>query len=481
MSQATSIIIFGASGDLTERKLVPALYNAYIKEQLPDVFHIIGTSRSDFSHEEFRTKLQEKVQEFSERTYDASTWRTFAQNIYYRPGNAKDSQDYAQLNQFLEDIEGGTNQTNRLFYLSTAPSLYEPIIKNLGENDMLMEDGHWRHLVIEKPFGTDLPSARALNDLIHKVCEERQVYRIDHYLGKETAQNILYFRFANTIFEPIWNRDHIANVQITVAESVDVGRRAGYYDQSGVLRDMFQNHLLQLLSLVAMEPPVSFEADALRDEKVKVLRAIPPIKMDHTVRAQYLGYQDIDGVTENSQTPTFAALKLNIDNWRWQGVPFYLRSGKALRRKTSQINIVFKCPPHMMFNLPMDRSFDSNMISICIQPDEGINLSLETKVPGTLQETRSVKMGFQYDSYFGEKPLPDAYERLLVDAIKGDASLFTRSDGIEAAWELIDPIIRDWEAKGQPAMTQYEPGTWGPLEADNLLGMDGFVWHEGCS
>ncbi|HFQ93647.1 MAG TPA: glucose-6-phosphate dehydrogenase, partial [Anaerolineae bacterium] len=325
-----------------------------------------------------------------------------------------------------------------------------------------------------------LASAHALNKALHAVLQERQIYRIDHYLGKETAQNILYFRFANTIYEPVWNRNYVDNVQITAVESVDVGHRAGYYDTAGVVRDMFQNHLMQLLSLVAMEPPASFDADEVRNEKAKLFRAIRPINLAQTVRAQYEGYCGTEGVAPDSVTPTYAAMELFVDNWRWQGVPFYLRSGKALKGKTTEIIIEFKRPPHLMFDDADEVEFEPNVLSLCIQPDEGIHMTIEAKVPDS-SRMRPVEMEFHYNESFQGNTLPDAYERLLLDVLRGDASLFTRSDGIEAAWRLIDPVIFGWEADpAAPPMVLYEPGSWGPKEADELLGRNGRIWRLAC-
>jgi glucose-6-phosphate 1-dehydrogenase len=369
---------------------------------------------------------------------------------------------------------------NRIYYMATPPGVFPNIIDLLGLTGQLTEYNGWRRVVIEKPFGTDFESARSLNEQIHKTLNENQIYRIDHYLGKETVQNILVTRFANTIFEPLWNRNYIDHVEVTVAEQVGVEHRARFYDSVGVLRDMFQNHLLQLVSLVAMEPPASFDATALRNEKVKVLSSIRPMKeedvIQNTVRAQYKGYREEEGVNPNSMTPTYAALKLQINNWRWQGVPFYLRSGKRLKEKLSQITIQFKEPPNLLFTTKQDR-LTPNMLVLYLQPDEGVHWRFEAKVPDTISQLRSVDMEFHYEDSFGKTALPEAYERLLLDTISGDASLFTRADEVETAWGLIDPILELWEApqKQQP-LAFYEAGSWGPTESDELLARDGRSW-----
>ncbi len=478
MVEVTSILIFGASGDLTKRKLVPALYNLYLKERLTGEFHILGNSRSKFSHEEWRAKMREGVEEFSGNSFDETAWTQFAEHLWYVAGSAQDVNDLKTLKEFLEEKESGAS--NRLYYLSVAPNLYVPIVKNLGELNMARDPGGWRRIIVEKPFGTDLKSAHALNDEIHSVFEEKQVYRIDHYLGKETAQNIMFLRFANAIFEPIWNRNYVDSVHISVLEQVDVGHRGGYYDSSGALRDMFQNHLLQLLTLIAMEPPASFDADAVRNEKTKVLQAVRPIDPFDTVCAQYEGYKELEGVASDSQTPTYAALKLNIDNWRWQGVPFYLRSGKALERKLSEITVVFHQPPHTLFRDSNNGNFTPNILSICVQPDEGIHLSFEAKVPDSARRTQSVNLEFHYADTFGECAIPEAYERLLLDALLGDPGLFTRSDTIEVSWQLMDPVIATWESDEAPMLATYARGGQGPKEADELLANDGRVWRLGC-
>jgi glucose-6-phosphate 1-dehydrogenase len=371
-----------------------------------------------------------------------------------------------------------------VYYLATPPEYFLEIVAGLSAAGLLDESSGWRRVVIEKPFGTSLETARALNASIHQVLREDQVFRIDHYLGKETVQNILVARFANTIFEPIWNRNYIENVQITVAETVGVETRGKYYDKAGVVRDMFQNHLLQLLTLVAMEPTSSYKADALRDEKLKVISAIRPISSakagKHTVLGQYRGYREEANVAPDSKTATFAVMRLFIDNWRWQGVPFYLRSGKKMAEKSSEIIIQFKNVPHRIFPMDDDFSASSNLLSLCLQPDEGIHLRFEAKVPGAITETRSVMMDFDYRDEFGENSLPDAYERLLLDVTLGDASLFTRADQTELSWQLIDPILAGWECADAPAPSIYEPGSWGPDESAKLLTADNCDWNKGC-
>ncbi|MCB8918163.1 MAG: glucose-6-phosphate dehydrogenase [Ardenticatenaceae bacterium] len=480
-SSNPTIVIFGASGDLTRRKLVPALYNLYQKHRLPTDFRIVGYARSDMTSEVFRSAMREAVIEFA--TLDEPTWASFASRLYYVCGQYDDPAGFENLRTILARLE--PEGAGRLYYLSTPPKLYATIVQCLGTAQMTGEKQSWRRVVIEKPFGQDLASAQELNRSVHTVLDEKQIYRIDHYLGKETVQNLLVFRFANAIFEPIWNRNYISNVQITAAESVDVAHRAGYYDGVGVLRDMFQNHLMQLLALTSMEPPASFDADALRNEKVKVFAAIRPYTTEEvayrTVRGQYRTYRDAEGVAPRSETPTYAALQISIDNWRWQGVPFYLRSGKALQAKTTEIVIRFKRPPHMMFPIPAEDKLRSNYLAICVQPDEGIHLRFEAKQPDTAAGMRSVDMEFHYDEAFGPRAIPEAYERLLLDALNGDAALFTRADEIELSWRLMDSVLRGWESPQAAPLAFYESGSWGPDEADKLLARDNHHWTQGCS
>ncbi|MBS0210804.1 MAG: glucose-6-phosphate dehydrogenase [Planctomycetes bacterium] len=477
-----SIVIFGASGDLTSRKLIPALYQLFRKKRLPEETRIIGTSRTAYSHDAWRDKLAETTKQFAAKDFDAELWKKFAANIFYHAGNLDSVDDMQGLENALREVEGNT-PTARVYYLATAPQFHEGTVSKLGALGMASEAQSTRRVVIEKPFGTDLASARELNNVLHRVFQEQQVYRIDHYLGKETVQNILVLRFANTVWEPIWNRNFVDHVQITVAEEVDVGRRAGYYDTSGVVRDVFQNHLLQLMTITAMEVPSRFEADLVRNEKVKVLQAVRQMSAvdvaEQTVRAQYDKYLAEPGVAANSQTETFAAMKLHIDNWRWQGVPFYLRSGKAMSCRTTQIVIQFRSPPHMVFNSERRREPEANRLVIHIQPAEGIQLHFQTKVPDAGMRLRQTDLNFRFDSEFAGA-LPDAYERLLLDVMMGDASLFARADEVELAWGIVDPIIDAWATRRLPPMATYESGLWGPEEAMTWMLRDHRNWLDVC-
>jgi glucose-6-phosphate 1-dehydrogenase len=487
------VVIFGATGDLTRRKLVPALYDLARDQLLPGGFSVVGFARTDLGTDGFESRLHDSVAKYA-RTgpVDGRVWSSFEQGISYFRGSYDDAESFRMLGERLDEIdrERGTSG-NRLFYLATPPSSYEPIIHNLGESGLSRETAStgWRRIIVEKPFGHDLRSAQELNSRLARVFEERQVFRIDHYLGKETVQNILVFRLSNGIFEPIWNRRYVDNVQITVAESIGVEGRGGYYEEAGALRDMVQNHMLQLVSLVAMEPPVAFEADAVRDEKVKVLRAIRPLEAaelsEETVRGQYAsgwidgqpvpGYREEPGVSPDSRTETYVAMRMLVDNWRWADVPFYLRVGKRLPKRTTEIAIQFNRAPHLLFGRTSAERPEPSVLVLRIQPDEGIALQFGAKLPGPTIRVRSVAMDFRYGTSFGVTP-PDAYERLLLDCMLGDSTLFTRRDEVEAAWLFVTRMLEGWSALNEP-LSEYEAGTWGPTDADRLIQRNGRSWR----
>ncbi|HLI29846.1 MAG TPA: glucose-6-phosphate dehydrogenase [Terriglobia bacterium] len=492
-----AMVIFGASGDLTERKLVPALYYLSRAHLLPDGFSVIGCAKTPYTNDTFRDKMQQAVKKYLNiPTSDHEILDAFTRDIHYIADDFGDPAAYNQLKTLLDqlDRERGTSG-NRLFYLATPPSFFPVIVSHLGSAALARpqdEGKSWTHIVIEKPFGRDLTSSRELNNMVTSVFEEDQVYRIDHYLGKETVQNLLVFRFGNGIFEPFWNRRYIDHVQITVAEDIGVENRGAYYEEAGLVRDMIQNHVLSLLSLITMEPPAIFDATAVRDEKSKVMRAIRPIPLDHlsdyTVRGQYVegwpdgqkmpAYRAEPKVSPQSTTETFAALKLYIDNWRWADVPFYLRSGKRLPKRVSEISIKFRRAPHLLFKGTSTTSIEPNLLSIHIQPDEGMSLMFNAKIPGTSMQIRPVTMKFRYEDAFGQAPPTTAYETLLLDCMLGDAMLFTRADFVDLAWELLTPLLSRWQEDGRKGLSFYEAGTWGPPEADAFIERDGRKWQD---
>jgi glucose-6-phosphate 1-dehydrogenase len=493
---ACVLTIFGASGDLTKRKLIPALYNLALEDRLPERFAVVGYARSDMSHEEFRKKMRAAVSQFSRTGLkDETVWQQFASTLYYVRGAYDELGAYQRLTEFIDGFDRGSRvRPVRVFYLAMPPDLYGPVIERVSAVGLAPResDGAPRsRVIIEKPFGTDLQTARELNRRVHEALDESQVYRIDHYLGKETVQNIMVFRFANAVFEPIWNRRYVDHVQITAAETVGVETRGGYYDQAGVVRDMFQNHLLQLLCLTAMEPPVAFSAEATRDEKGKLLRSVRPVTPDQVpkvaVGAQYgpgetaanklAGYRQEPDVAKDSSTVTYAAIKFFVDNWRWEGVPFYLRSGKRMPKRVTEIAIQFKRPPLLLFKAcAAVEDLSPNVLVLRIQPDEGVSLTFEVKPPGPDICVNALSLDFKYEQAFGSSP-PEAYETLLEDCIEGDSTLYTRHDWVELAWALVDPIIKTWSNEKPAGIPQYESGSWGPKEADEFIQRDGRRWR----
>ncbi|HEY3822574.1 MAG TPA: glucose-6-phosphate dehydrogenase [Polyangiaceae bacterium] len=497
-SDACAVVIFGASGDLTRRKLMPALYNLAWARSLPGGFAVVGVARRDKTDDSFRAEMKEAVSSFSRRKpLDAAVWADFERGISYVRGAANDAATYESLKSHLDriDAERGTREA-RLFYLAVPPAEFGPIVEGLRAARLVVPSGQeksggaWTRVVFEKPFGHDLESARALNDAVASAFDESQVFRIDHYLGKETVQNLLVFRFANSLFEPVWGREHVDHVQITVAEDIGVEGRGRFYEQTGVTRDIVENHVMQLLCLTAMEPPVSLAADAVRDEKVKVLRSLRPMERSEVsrsvVRGQYVrgvvrgeevpAYREEPDVSPESRVETYVAMKCLVDNWRWSGVPFYVRAGKRMARRVTEIAVVFNEIPHTLFHA-LDGGITANTLAVRIQPDEGISLRFISKEPGQQTILRDVAMDFRYGAAFGSNT-PEAYERLLLDAMRGEATLFTRRDEVEAQWAYVDHVLGAWAADGNPPPPMYSSGSWGPEQADDLLARDGRRWRK---
>ena len=486
------MVIFGAAGDLTQRKLFPALYNLARANLLSREFAVVGVSHRGMSDDEFRSKVGEDLKTFATGELDSDLTEWFLRRLYYLTGDFTDKNVYARLSELLGRVDKDhSTHGNYFYYLATSPDFFGPIVVNLAEQGLMTETPqHWRRVIIEKPFGRDIDSARALNKLLLQYAEEKQIYRIDHYLGKETVQNILAFRFANGIFEPVWNRRYIDHVQISVAETVGVEQRGGYYDQAGALRDMVPNHIMQLISLTAMEPPISFRADAVRDEQAKILHAVQPYTAEEvltrTVRGQYgegvvggehdPAYRSEDGVPPDSRTETFVAMKLAIDNWRWADVPFYVRTGKKLPARNTHIVIQFRRAPFVLFRETPVENLEPNQLVLHIQPEEGISLRFAAKVPGPIMRLGSVDMNFEYVDYFGSQS-STGYERLLHDCMIGDATLFQRADMVEAGWCVVSPVLDVWKALPPRNFPNYASGTWGPREADELLERDGRHWR----